>query len=43
MIIIISSRLKEVALPIVVGAEKHMLLNCLTGVVVLFSYINHEQ
>ena len=32
MLIIISSRLTEVVLPIVVGAEKHVLLSCLTDV-----------
>ena len=30
MLIVISSRLTEVALPIIVGAEKHVLLSCLT-------------
>ena len=32
MPIVISSRLTEVALPIVVGAEKHVLLSCITDV-----------
>ena len=32
MLIVISSRLTEVALPITVGAEKHVLLSCLTDV-----------
>ena len=32
MLIVISSRLTEVALPIIVGAEKHVFLSCLTDV-----------
>ena len=32
MLIIMSSLLTEVALPIIIGAEKHVLLSCLTDV-----------
>ena len=32
MLIVISSRLTEVALPIIVGAEKHVFLSCLADV-----------
>ena len=32
MLIVISSRFKEVALPIIVGVEKHVLLSCFTDV-----------